>query len=70
MTNEAVVSTIFAAKNIASKLLRPEAMSLVMACQFPPALKDLTALWTFAMIFPVLHPSYKEAIANQSRYPL
>lgn len=37
VTNEAVVSAIFAAKDIASKLLGPEAMSLVMACQFPPA---------------------------------
>ena len=36
-TNEAVVSAIFAVNDIASKLLRPEAMSLVMACQFPPA---------------------------------
>ena len=53
-TNEAVVSTVLAAKHIASKLLGPEAMSLVVACQFPPALKNLAALWCSAMVFLVL----------------
>lgn len=54
VTNEAVVSTIFAAEDIASKLLGPDAMILGMACQFRPALKDLTALWSPAMEFFVL----------------
>lgn len=54
VTDEAVVSTILAAKYIASKLLGTEAMSLVVACQFPPAPKRLAALWSAATEFLVL----------------
>ena len=53
VTNEAVVSTILAAKHIATKFLGPETMSLVVACQFRPALENLAALWCLAMVFLV-----------------
>lgn len=69
VTNEAVVSTVPAANNIASKLLGPEAMSLVMACQFSPAPEDLTALWRFAMVFLVLCEMCLEMFLPSSRIP-
>lgn len=53
VTNEAVVSTILAAKYIASKFLGPETMSLVVACQFPPAVENLAALWCSALVYLV-----------------
>ena len=54
VTNKAVVSTVFAAEDITGKLLGPDAVILGMACKFPPARKDLTALWHPAMVFVVL----------------
>lgn len=54
VTNKAVVSTVFAAEDITGKLLGPDAVILGMACKFPPARKDLTALWHPAMVFIVL----------------